>query len=159
MTNHSDAPSGIRIRPWPVKLACVVVAFAVVELVGYVPAGTYGTGILRSAVLFVLVILGTRVFRGADEEVAPPRPLWRMTGGVQSGIVLGAVFGLEAILSAAGFVGITFSPGIRDETPELPALLVNAVLSAILAYLYFRSSRRIVLARREELIALARKAR
>jgi hypothetical protein len=159
MTNQTNAPSGVRIRPWPVKLAYVVAGCAAVYLIAGIPVGASGAGILRSALAFVLILVGARIFRGVDEEYAPPRPWWRMTGGVQSGIVLGSLFALVAIISATGYVGLSLSTLVKQGTTNLPALLVNTVLSAILAYLYFRSSRRLVLARRERLIELARKGR
>jgi hypothetical protein len=142
-----------------VKLACVVAACAVVWLIAVIPVGPGGAGILRSATAFVLILLGARVFRGADEDVIPPRPWWRMTGGVRSGIVLGSLFALVAITSATGFVGLSLSTLIKRGTTNLPALLVNTVLAAILAYLYFRSSRRLVLVRREHVLDEIRKDR
>lgn len=159
MSNLHDVPAGIRIRPWPVKLAYVVASVAVVYLIAAIPVGPSGAGILRSAAAFVLVLVGARFFRGVDEDPIPPRPWWRMTGGVQSGIVLGALLALVAIISATGFVGLSVSPQIQRGSTNLPALLVNTVLSAILAYLYFRSSRRLVLARREQALENIREGR
>jgi hypothetical protein len=159
MTNPTDARPGPRIRPWPVKLAYIVATCAAVYLIAAIPAGPGGGGILRSALAFVLILLATRLFRGAGEEIAPPRPWWRMTGGVQSGIVLGSLFALVAITSATGYIGLTLSNLAKQSAANLPALLVNTVLSAILAYLYFRSSRRLVVTRREQLLELAKKGR
>jgi hypothetical protein len=152
MTNSSQVPAGPRIRPWPVKLAYVAASAAVVYLIAAVPIGSSGAGILRSATAFVLVLLGARLFRGAGEDPIPPRPWWRMSGGVQSGIVIGSLFALVAITSATGYVGLSLSTLIKRGTTNLPALLVNTILAAILAYLYFRSSRRLVVARREQSI-------
>ena len=150
MTNSSQVPAGLRIRPWPVKLAYVAASAAVVYLIAAVPIGASGAGILRSATAFVLVLLGARLFRGAGEDVVPPRSWWRMTGGVQSGIVVGSLFALVAITSATGYVGLSLSTLVKHGTTNLPALLVNTILAAILAYLYFRSSRRLVVSRREQ---------
>lgn len=152
MTNSPETPTGPRIRPWPVKLAYVAASAAVVYLIAVVPIGSSGAGILRSATAFVLVLLGARLFRGTGEDPIPPRPWWRMTGGVQSGIVIGSLFALVAITSATGYVGLSLSTLIKRGTTNLPALLVNTILAAILAYLYFRSSRRLVVARREQSI-------
>jgi hypothetical protein len=157
MTNPTDAHPRPRIRPWPVKLAYIIASCAAVYLIAAIPSGPGGGGILRSGLAFVLIIIATRLFRGADEELAPPRPWWRMTGGVQSGIVLGIVLALVAITSATGYIGLTASNLAKQSASNLPALLVNTVLSAILAYLYFRSSRRLVVTRREQLLELARK--
>jgi hypothetical protein len=152
MTNQTDTPSGPRIRPWPVKLAYVVASCAAVYLIAGIPIGAGGGGLLRSTLAFVLVLLGARLFRGVDEDPVPPRPWWRMTGGVRSGVVLGVLLALVAITSATGYVGITLSTLVSRGTANLPALLVNTVLAAILSYLYFRSSRRLVLERRAKLL-------
>jgi hypothetical protein len=159
MTNQTDVPSGPRIRPWPVKLAYVVASIAAVYLIAAIPVGPTWAGILRSVLAFVLILVAARWFRGVDEELLPPRPWWRMTGGVRSGVVLGALFALVAIVSALGYVGLSLSTLVREGTTNLPALLVNTVLSAILAYLYFRSSRRLVLERRAQTLAAAQKGR
>jgi hypothetical protein len=124
----------------------------VVYLIAAVPIGASGAGILRSATAFILVVLGARLFRGRDEDPIPPRPWWRMTGGVQSGIVVGSLFALVAITSGAGYVGLSLSTLTERGTTNLPALLVNTILAAILAYLFFRSSRRLVVSRREQSI-------
>jgi len=149
MTNPHATPGAVRIRPWPLKLAYVVAACAAVYLIAAIPVGPGGAGILRSLTAFVLVLLGARVFRGAGEDSMPARPWWRMTGGVRSGIVLGSVFALVALSSATGYIGLSLSTLIKQGTTNLPALLVNTVLAAILAYLYYRSSRRLVISRRE----------
>jgi hypothetical protein len=159
MTNRTDAPAGLHIRPWPVKLAYIVASCAAVYLIAIIPVGPVGAGTLRSALAFVLVLLGARLFRGIDEDPSPPRPWWRMTGGVRSGVVLGALFALIAIVSATGYIGLTVSTQVPSGISNLPALLVNTVLAAILAYLYFRSSRRLVVVRREQALADARRER
>jgi hypothetical protein len=159
MTNQTDVPAGPRIRPWPIKLAYVIAACAAVYLIAAIPVGPGGAGLLRSGLAFVLILVGARLFRGIDEDPLPPRPWWRMTAGVRSGIVLGALFALVAIASAAGYVGLSLSTLVQQGTTNLPALLVNTVLAAILAYLYFRSGRRLVLQRRAETLAAAQKGR
>jgi hypothetical protein len=159
MTNSSQVPSGLRIRPWPVKLAYVAASAAVVYLIAAIPLGASGAGILRSVTAFILVLLGARLFRGIDEDPVPPRPWWRMTGGVQSGIVIGSLFALVAITSATGYVGLSLSTLVNQGATNLPALLVNTVLAAILAYLYFRSSRRLVVSRREQSVKEVLKGR
>jgi hypothetical protein len=159
MTNQPTDARALRIRPWYLKLAYVVVAAVLVYLAPAIPVGPSGAGILRSVLAFVLILLGARVFRGAGEDVAPARPWWRMTAAVPSGIVLGSLFTLVAVFSAAGYAGITASTLPHKDTVDLAALLVNAALSAVLAYLYFGSSRRIVLARREDARAKARSGR
>jgi hypothetical protein len=141
-----------------VKLACVVAAAALVDLVIWIPTGPGGGGILRSSLAFILILLGARVFRGPDEDDSP-RAWWRMTSRVRAGVVLGSVCALVAFISGAGWIGLTSSTFAQQEAIYLPVLLINTVLAAILAYLYFGSSRRLVLARRAKTIAAARKGR
>jgi hypothetical protein len=118
-------------------------------VVAAIPLGPGGAGILRSVVAVLVVVLGTRLFRGLDEEVAPRRPWWRMSGGVSSGIVLGALCAVIALASAVGYVGLTVSTLAHKDTVDLPDLLINTVLAAVLAYLYFDSARRLAFQRRE----------
>ncbi len=159
MTNLQDVPTGPRIRPWPIKLAYVVAGGAAVYLIAAIPVGPSGGGILRSGLAFVLILVGTRLFRGAGEDPVPPRPWWRMTANVQSGVLLGSLFALVALISATGFVGLALSTVVKQSSTNLPALIVNTVLAGILAFLYFRSSRRLVLGGRAGTIVLAQKGR
>jgi hypothetical protein len=158
MTNQTAAGRIPRIRPWYVKLAYVLASCALVYLIAAIPVGPGGGGILRSALAFVLILFGTRLFRGPDEDNSP-RAWWRMTERVPAGIVLGTLFAIVAIVSATGYVGLTVSTLVGKDVVDLPALLLNAVLAAILAYLYYGSSRRIVLERRAKALAEARKGR
>jgi hypothetical protein len=159
MTNETSGGRNVRLRQWYGKLAYVVVAAILVYLATAIPLGAGGGGILRSVLAFVLVLLGARIFRGVEEEVAPARPWWRMTAGVPSGILLGAVCTVVALFSVVGYVGLTVATLPHKDVTDLPALLVTAVLSAVLAYLYFGSSRRLVVARRERAIEQARTGR
>ncbi len=158
MTNQTASSGTPRIRPWYVKLAYVLASCALVYLVAAIPVGPGGGGILRSALAFVLILFGTRLFRGPDEDNSP-RTWWRMTERVPAGVVLGTLFALVAIFSAVGYVGLTLSTLAHKDVVDLPALLVNAVLAALLAYLYYGSSRRIVLERRAKVLAEALKGR
>jgi hypothetical protein len=159
MTNSTDPRPAARLRPWPLKLSYIIASCALVYLIAIIPVGPGGAGILRSALAFALVLLGARLFRGAGEELDPPRPWWRMTARVPAGVVLGSLLALVAIVSGTGYVGLTLSTLAHKDVVDLPALLVNTLLSAILAYLYYGSSRRIVLERRAETLAAARKGR
>jgi hypothetical protein len=159
MTNQTVNRPAPRIGPWYAKFAYVVVACALVYLIAAVPVGPGAAGILRSVLAFVLVVLGARLFRGAGEERLPPRAWWRMTAGVPSGVVLGSLCALVALFSVVGYVGLTVSTLADKDVVDLPVLLVNTVLAAVLAYLYFGSSWRIVSERRARLLAEERKAR
>jgi hypothetical protein len=158
MTNQTASSGAPRIRPWYVKFAYVLASCALVYLIAAIPTGPGGGGILRSALAFVLILFGARLFRGPDEDNSP-RAWWRMTERVPAGIVLGSLFALVAIFSAVGYVGLTVSTLAHKDVVDLPALLINAVLAAILSYLYFGSSRRIVLQRRADILAAAMRER
>jgi hypothetical protein len=158
MTNETTASRVPRLRPWYLKLAYIAASCVLVYLIAAIPAGAGGAGILRSALAFVLVVLGARVFRGADED-GTARPWWRMTARVPAGIVLGSLFALVAILSAAGYVGLLGSPLAHKDVVDLPGLLVNVILAAILSYLYYGSSWRLVHEPSAEAIAAAAKKR
>jgi hypothetical protein len=158
MTNPTTHGSALRIRPWWVKAAYVVAGAALVYLVAGIPLGPGSGGILRSGLAFILVVFGARIFRGPDEDDLP-RPWWRMTAGVSGGVLLGSLFALVTFLSASGWVGLTLTTLAHRDVVDLPALLVNTVLAAILAALYFRSSRRLVLARRAEALSAAQRGR
>jgi hypothetical protein len=142
MTNETVPRRIPRIRPWYAKLAYVVVACVLVYLIAAIPAGPGGAGVLRSALAFVLIVLGARVFRGTNEDDSA-RAWWRMTARVPAGIALGSLFALVALLSAAGYVGLTVAALPHMDVVDLPSLLVNVILAAILAYLYCVSSWRI----------------
>jgi uncharacterized membrane protein YfcA len=159
MTTPTAASRSPRIRRWYWKVVYVVVAAILVYLIAAVPVGVGGAGVLRSVLGFVLILIGARLFRGPDEDVAPPRARWRMTAGVLWGVVLGAVCAVIAIVSVVGYVGLTTSALAHKDVVDLPALLVTALLTAVLAYLYFGSSRRLVLARRAKALADARGSR
>jgi len=139
MTNETSGGRNVRLRQWYGKLAYVVVAAILVYLATAIPLGAGGGGILRSVLAFVLVLLGARIF--------------------PSGILLGAVCTVVALFSVVGYVGLTVATLPHKDVTDLPALLVTAVLSAVLAYLYFGSSRRLVVARRERAIEQARTGR
>ena len=142
MTNQPVASRIPRIRHWYAKLAYVVVSCVLVYLVAAIPAGAGGAAILRSALTFVLIVLGARVFRGANEDDSA-RAWWRTTARVPASVALGSLFALVALLSLVGYLGLSFSNLPHTDVVDLPALLVNAILAAILAYLYFGSSWRL----------------
>ncbi|RKR76527.1 hypothetical protein [Frondihabitans australicus] len=58
-------------------------------------------GLVGSALSTLLVVgLGTRLFRASAEPVEAPRVWWRMTGRATAGWVLGALFGISALMGA-----------------------------------------------------------
>jgi hypothetical protein len=154
MTNQPVASRIPRIRHWYAKLAYVVVSCVLVYLIAAIPAGAGGPGILRSALAFVLIVLGARLFRGADEDDSP-RAWWRTTARVPAGVALGSLFALVALLSVAAYVGLSVSNLPHMDVVDVPGLLANVILAAILAYLYFDSSWRLAHVPSAEAIAAA----
>ncbi|MDH6182422.1 hypothetical protein M2152_002604 [Microbacteriaceae bacterium SG_E_30_P1] len=83
---------------------------------------------------FLWVYYGTRIFRGADERVEPPRPWWRMTAGHRAGFWLAAYFGGNLIFTAAAAVA----------DPMYVAGWVSALVLLALTALYLVSSARLL---------------
>jgi hypothetical protein len=158
MTNETTVGRVPRLRPWYLKLAYVVVSCILVYLIAAIPAGPGGAGILRSALTFILILVGARVFRGMDEDDSA-RTWWRMTARVPAGVVLGSVFALVTLLSAVGYVGLVVSTLAHKDVVDLPALLINAVLAAVLSYLYYGSSWRLAHEPPAETVPAARNGR
>jgi uncharacterized membrane protein YfcA len=152
MTIETGRGRLLRLRSWYAKLAYVIVAIAIYYLSGYLAPTDNSRGILRSCLVFVLVLLAVRVFRGATETGDEPRPWWRMTGRPPAGFVLCAVTGLVAIALILYTVGVENEPMFRHLLSQEPYVVVTAILFAALAVLYGTSSARLrAIARAERL--------
>lgn len=55
------------------------------------------------------IYFGTRIFRGREELLQPPRPLWRMTARPRAGFILGGLFAVTALYCIPGVVGAPLS--------------------------------------------------
>jgi membrane protease YdiL (CAAX protease family) len=158
MMNQTTTSRAPRLRPWYLKLVYFAASCALVYLIAAIPVAPGGAGILRSAFAFVLILVGARVFRGPDEDDSA-RAWWRMTARVPAGILLGSLLALVALVSAAGYVGLMETTLAHKDVVDLPALLVNLVLAAILSYLYYDSSWRLAREPSAEAVAAAGKGR
>jgi uncharacterized membrane protein YfcA len=132
-----------RLRSWYVKLAYIVVAIAIYYLGGGLAPTDNSRGILRSVIVFLLVLLAARVFRGATEFGNQPRPWWRMSGAPMAGFVLGTILGLATIGLGLYGIGLSTESVVREFRSQGPYVAVSAVLFAILAVLYLTSSVRL----------------
>ena len=132
-----------RLREWYWKLAYVIVAISIYYLSGALASTDNARGILRSALVFVLVLLAARVFRGASEPGDEARPWWRMTGRPLAGWVLGSICALLALALVLYTYGLETEKIVRAFRPQEPYVIVTAVVFAALAVLYLTSSARL----------------
>jgi len=86
-------------------------------------------------------LIAVRSFRSSKEAVEPPRPWWRVTGGVASGFVLAGLHLLFAAMNVLDFIGI--SPGEAPARSGSPYAVADAVSWALLAAAYVNSSVRL----------------
>jgi uncharacterized membrane protein YfcA len=144
-----------RLRLWYAKMLYVIAAIIIYYLGGGLAPTDNSRGILRSALLLVLVLLAARLFRTAAEPDAP-RPLWRMTGRPTAGFVLGIVLAIFAI----GFIGIASQVGTSAAFASLRSQQASTVAATVvfiaLAVLYITSSIRLVGIAREARVEAAR---
>ena len=86
----------LRIRAKVVFLLIAVLAMVTIGVaMNYLAGG--GAGVIVTSFLWiVVVVLGSRWFRGTDEPVEPPRPWWRMTAQPPAGYLLAVLFLLNA---------------------------------------------------------------
>jgi hypothetical protein len=113
-----------------VVLVAVILGLALGFLAVFLLGPTAGALTLLAVTVATVVFCG-RTFRADDEPTAPPRPAWRLTGGVTSSIVMAVFFtiqGLSTVLTLAGGGG-----GASDT-------VVSAVVYAALAAAYVRSA-------------------
>lgn len=88
-----------------------------------------------AALNIAYVIIGVRIFRGAGENRADPRPWWRATARPAAGYWIGSALGVGAFISC---VGALASP---PEDAFIPA--ISCLSYAVLAAFYFNSSIRL----------------
>lgn len=92
-----------------------------------------------------IVAVAVRTFRVPEEDIAAPRPLWRLTGRPSMGFVLGFVVSVNAVFGVFFLVlhplGAEFLGPLTAE--GLALQIVEIVTSLAVGVLYFRSSRRI----------------
>jgi hypothetical protein len=129
----------VRITSVTGKIAYVVGVFAFilalnVFLIARVVNPTFD--VLIVAVLNIAyVIVGVRIFRGAEENRPDPRPWWRATARPAAGFWIGALLAVLAFISGVG----AFASDPEDAMIPAIACLSYAVLAAF----YLNSSIRL----------------
>lgn len=131
-----------RLRAWYTKMLYLIVVFALWLFVGGLPPTDFLRGVLRSGMVFLLVVLATRLFRSKD-ETNEPREWWRATGRPPAGFVLGSLFVVLTIVLAVSAYGYEATPKFRLYAGEDVFEALSAVLVAALAVFYFTSSVRL----------------
>jgi hypothetical protein len=128
----------LRITTAGTKIATIVAFYVGGVFLGLALGVAVGAGAGYAAAIgfsLVMVWFCTRTFRGESEDVAPPRPWWRMTERPAAGYVLGALFAAQA-LSAA-------SAPVLDATPRIAVVVASALIAAA----FLNSSARLTRAR------------
>lgn len=138
-----------RLHHWYGKAMYIVVGVAIYYLGGALAPTDTSRGILRSALVFALVVLAARVFRGATEPGNEPRPWWRMTGAPMAGFILGAIFGLAGIGLFIYSVAVETDAAARAFRSQESYVVVTCILFLALGVLYLTSSARLVEAGRK----------
>ena len=140
----------IRITRWYWKLLYVIVSVVIIYLIALFAdpsrAGDGLRGILRAVAVLVLTIVAARIFRGHDEDVAPARAWWRMTGGWLVGLII-AVLWLVVTIGGIG-VALGQAGGIATSGTETAGGALG-IAGVVLVLLYGDSSIRLLLLRRK----------
>jgi hypothetical protein len=122
----------MRIRTGWYKSLFVILFFVALLAVGYasVIAGLeeYIRYEFSGALVASAVYVGTRTFRGEGEEIAPPRPWWRMSARPTASFVLAAFFAMRSV-----FVSITVIDAISNGWIDLQFLALCALDPLIFA--------------------------
>lgn len=136
----------IRITRTAAKAVYVTAAVASVLLVGLAADALFRppTGLVAASLAWVIVVVaGTRWFRGGDETVEAPRVWWRMTALPFMGYVLGVIFLLNAGTQA--YVLLTIGAEALAETGDLWPAVTALACYGLIAAAYLHSSIRLTL--------------
>ena len=141
----------LRIWDWRIKLAYVVVAYALGwPLARVVSLVIDDRGVVVNVFQIAAILFGARIFRGAGEPIDEPRAGWRMT----SRPAMSRRFGkLAAAFAVLGVINIPLLylaelvPRHYSRPPLTPWDGVEVAISAaglgVMAFLYLRSARRL----------------
>lgn len=97
---------------------------------------------LRSVLFLAFVVVAARVFRGHGEALSAPRAWWRMTARPAAGFVLGSYFSVTVLADLVLAFASSGAPSSGRFAPT--ALVVDAIATAPLVFLYLNSSIRLV---------------
>jgi uncharacterized RDD family membrane protein YckC len=113
----------------------VVCALILIALQIVTPLNPPVFRIVYEAVLGGLWVFGMRVFRGKGEPVKPARAWWRATYRPRAGRVIGIFLALETVADA-------FNLAFSDT--RAADLILGLVVSAVLCFVYFYSTFRLL---------------
>jgi len=139
-----------RITTWWGKLLYAVGAWCAAGLfnraIRAVGGDSVVLAVLSGVLLVAIVVVGARLFRGADELRDPPRPRWQMTSRAKLSRRLGILFIALTVWAALGLLAWLL-PLTSREFPHTPVAFANSSATGavflILAVLYVRSGRRL----------------
>jgi len=118
----------LRITSATTKVGIVLVATIATFVAGVLVGGATDAGDVPAAatalaLTALLVVFCGRTFRGEDEPVGPPRPWWRLTGGVPSSAFVAGLFLWQVVRGL-------WTTATGGTTPGTVLLLVGHVLLA-----------------------------
>jgi len=129
----------MRVRNGATKAILILIGYALAVLAGIAvePIARTGWGVVASsAIILVMVLVLTRMFRGENESDAP-RTWWRVTADAPAGFVLSAWFFVQTIGSLS----------VLAEQPPL-AVWASALVSLVIAAAYLHCAIRLTANRR-----------
>lgn len=140
---------GLRVVRWYYKLAYAVVGVAITSGLGrlstliHIPTVVWSP--IGALLLLALFVVGARCFRGPGEDIAAPRPWWRMTNRSKSSKWLGVLFVILGSFVLLGVILRVVAPVHDSVTPLSPAdeQLSSVALYATLGFLYLTSATRL----------------
>ena len=107
-----------------VVLVAVILGLAIGFLIVFLLGPTAGARTLLAVTVATVVFCG-RTFRADDEPTAPPRPAWRLTGGVTSSVVMAVFFTVQGLSTVLALV-----TGDAGAAVAVVSALVYAALAA-----------------------------
>lgn len=135
----------IRVASNETKISLVVAAHVVGLTAGLAVSILAGPGWGQLAIIataLATVASFTRVFRGENEAIGPPRKWWRMTAEPTSGFVMGALFGSSVVATPRLF---------GFDVQYVPFLVVNVII----AISFFASSIHLAMRKRSSRVETA----
>lgn len=142
-----DAPMQNRITTPQSKVTFVVlgyVAVTVATVFGALAANVTTAYLLYCVSLSIVIVTGSRLFRGEAEDRVAPRPVWRMTSKPTAGFVLTTAFVLQAVSTG---VSAAVAPD------NAPVYVFGVLFSLAIAAAYLNSSLRLLRGRENSGIA------
>lgn len=134
----------LRIVGWPFKVLYVLLVVIGTRLtLGWAIRALEWTNawwaLVAVAMSLGLIVAATRIFRGPGEDVAPARPLWRLTATSGWSIGMAVVMGLSTLDALTG-VPVVLAQAGSDDMADIPSLILELLGSGLLTALFVRSA-------------------